>query len=505
MGTGVSDEAVGLRERVAWLETVVRLQGYQLDIDRAECDRLRGRVARLEADNARLRARNEALARAAKRQAAPFSRRPGGAQTGTSEREHRRSGRRPGAGYGRKAHRRRPEHVDRVVQVGLPEACPCCGDADLDVVRVAEQFQTDLPPVRPFVTRFDITIGRCRGCRARVQPRHREQTSDALGAAGSQLGPRAVAVMVLLVKQLGASAGRVATLFGQLGVEVTAGGVTGAVARAGRRCEATYDALIAAIRGSPTVAADETGWRVAGAKAWLWVFANAEATVYRIAAGRGYDVAAGVLGDRYSGVIERDGWAPYRRFTDATHQTCIAHLLRRCRELLADAHAGQARIPHAVRRLLLAALSLRDDRTAGRLDAATDAGRRAQLDADLDRLLARRPTFPPNRRLLDHLRRERDALLTFLDIGGVQATNWRAEQALRPAIVNRKTWGGNRTRRGADTQQILSSVLATVAKQHHDPVDVLIDLQQQPHPTVADLAVPGHTSPAAAITNTAAA
>ncbi|MBA2577043.1 MAG: transposase [Euzebyaceae bacterium] len=84
-----------------------------------------------------------------------------------------------------------------------------------------------------------------------MQPRHAEQTSDALGAAGSQLGPRAVALMVLLVKQLGASAGRVAALFGQLGVQISPGGVTQAVARAGRRCQATYDALIDAIPRVP--------------------------------------------------------------------------------------------------------------------------------------------------------------------------------------------------------------------------------------------------------------
>jgi transposase len=363
----------------------------------------------------------------------------------------------------------------------------------VEEVGVAEQFHTDLPPVRPYVTRYDITIGRCRGCDARVQPRHAEQTSDALGAAGSQLGPRAVALMVLLVKQLGASAGRVAALFGQLGVQISPGGVTQAVARAARRCQATYDALIDAIRGSPTVAADETGWRVAGAKAWLWVFASRQLTVYRVADGRGYDVAAGVLGDGYDGVIERDGWAPYRRFIDATHQTCLAHLLRRCHELLVDAHAGQARVPHAVRRLLFAALALRDDRAAGRLTDAADTARRAALDHTLERLLSRTPAFPPNRRLLAHLARERDALLTFLDTPGVQATNWRAEQALRPAIVNRKTWGGNRTRAGADTQQVLSSVLATAAKQHRDPVGLLIDLQRRPGPTVADLIVVRHS------------
>ena len=38
-------------------------------------------------------------------------------------------------------------------------------------------------------------------------------------------------------------------------------------------------------------------------------------------------------------VLVRDGWAPYRRFTDAAHQTCLAHLLRRATRL------GRATIP----------------------------------------------------------------------------------------------------------------------------------------------------------------
>ena len=65
--------------------------------------------------------------------------------------------------------------------------------------------------------------------------------------------------------------------------------------------------------------------------------------------------------------------------------------------------------------------------------------------------MAGRTCYPPNRRLLDHLTRERDHLFTFLRAPGVQATNWRAEQAIHPAVVTRKVWGGNPTWAGADT------------------------------------------------------
>jgi transposase len=89
------------------------------------------------------------------------------------------------------------------------------------------------------------------------------------------------------------------------------------------------------VPASPVVAPDDTGWRVGGIRSWLWAFVSEGVTVYRVAHGRGYADAAAVLGERYAGVIQRDGWAPYRRFQNATHQSCPAHLLRRWRELLA--------------------------------------------------------------------------------------------------------------------------------------------------------------------------
>jgi Transposase IS66 family len=72
---------------------------------------------------------------------------------------------------------------------------------------------------------------------------------------------------------------------------------------------------------------------------WLWAFAGENVTVYRIAQDRGYEHAVEILGADFSGVLERDEWAPYRRFTDARHQTCHAHLLRRTSELIVDSIA----------------------------------------------------------------------------------------------------------------------------------------------------------------------
>lgn len=111
----------------------------------------------------------------------------------------------------------------------------------------------------------------------------------------------------------------------------------------------------------------------------------------------------------------------------------------------------------------------------------------ARLRHDLDELLARNPAHDPNRELLKHLANEREHLLTFLTTSGVAATNWRAEQAIRPAVVNRKNWGGNRTRHGADVQQTLMSVIRTSRQQDICPIALLEDLQHHRTPTTSSM------------------
>ena len=180
---------------------------------------------------------------------------------------------------------------------------------------------------------------------------------------------------------------------------------------------------------------------------WLWVFATPTTTVYAIQPGRGFPQAAAILGADFAGVLVRDGWAPYRRFTQAAHQTCLAHLLRRCRELQAD--HPRALLPRQVQTVLQQALTLRDRHAAGTISAHGAAVARGRLLGRLTTVLDQPTTVPAVRRFVAHLDREWSALFSFLFDPTIDATNWRAEQAIRPAVVLRKVCGGNRTWHGA--------------------------------------------------------
>ncbi len=102
----------------------------------------------------------------------------------------------------------------------------------------------------------------------------------------------------------------------------------------------------------------------------------------------------------------------------------------------------------------------------------------------LGRLLERTPSRRlAVRRFQRHLIVEFDAIFSFLFDPTLDATNWRAEHALRPAVVTRKMCGGgNRTRRGADSQQVLASVLRTADQRGLDATDLLVTLLTAPTP-----------------------
>ncbi|MPZ15931.1 MAG: transposase, partial [Chloroflexi bacterium] len=137
--------------------------------------------------------------------------------------------------------------------------------------------------------------------------------------------------------------------------------------------------------------------------------------------------------------------------------------------------------------LLHDALAVRGRRDHGCLSAAELDSERALLAARTDRLLAPTPRDPATRRIVGHLRVERQALVTFLERPGVQATNWRAEQAIRPAVVIRKVWGGHRTWAGARVGQRLMTLIGTCRQRGLDPLAEMVVLQRSPGPLVLSL------------------
>jgi len=226
---------------------------------------------------------------------------------------------------------------------------------------------------------------------------------------------------------------------------------------------------------------------VNGGTAWLHDFVTEQLTYYVIDPTRSGQPAKTLLGEAWSGVLIHDGWSVYDNFKQARHQQCLAHLMRRCHELLETAVGGAVRFPHAVLGLFAKSLSARDRFVQ---DELTSQGLRVlsgRFTQAMRRLVAPVKSNAANERLAKHLENHLSDLFTFLREPGVDATNWRAEQAIRPAVVNRKVWGGNRTWVGAEVQSILMTILVTANQQTINTLDFLKQTMISPHPQLLTL------------------
>jgi transposase len=431
------------------------------------CQALQRRNAELENENQQLRQLLERSRRAGKRQAAPFAK-------GEPKRQPKKPGRKPGPEYGTKAHRPppQPQQIDETHEAPLPDRCPDCG-GPLDETHVEQQFQTEIPR-QPIQRQFNIHVGQCRRCQRRVQGRHELQTSDALGAAAAQLGPDAQAAVVELNKNAGLSHGKVAQVMDNLfGISLSRGGSAHVVLRAGRRCEPVYQAIVRSVRRSDFVVPDETGWRIGGLPGWLHTAVGRFATAYVIDPTRGHEPLAEMIRLGYRGVLVHDGWSAYDPFTAARHQQCTQHLLRRCDEILETARGGAVHFPRRVAALLRQGLDLRDRHAEGRVSDHGLAVARGRLQNALEEAVFPAKTDPDNERLAQHLWHHIGAWFLYLRVAELDATNWRAEQAIRFGVILRKVWGGNRTWAGARAQSVLMSVWRTCWQRGRTALDFL--------------------------------
>jgi len=398
---------VRLEERVAEPEGAVA--GFRTTVEhlQGKLRKKERRISELEETIStraeRIRELEDALEephRAGKRQASPFS-------NGEPEQDPKRPGHKSGDAHGRHGHRMAPAGPpDRELDASLPSCCPDCG-GQLEHDRDTEQYQVGVGELKPVTTRSRVQVGRCKRCGRRVQGRHPEQTSEALGAAGSQVGPTAKGWASFLHYNLGLSWVKASRLLSRLGMPVTAGALCQASAhQACTDLVPVHQELVRVASSSPVLVMDETGWRVGGEHSWLCEATNAVVTLYWVARGRGFEQACQVVDADYEGTIVSHGWYVYPRYEKATHQTCLGHILRRAKHLEEDLPCWARPVPGSAKALLKDALAARELGPEERLKAA------AELAERLGAICQAETSHEEVRKFLAHLEKQVAAMFT---------------------------------------------------------------------------------------------
>jgi transposase len=366
------------------------------------------------------------------------------------------------------------EQVDEVVVV-TPEVCKHCGQPLPEATacrrgRVWRHQVVELLPLAVRVTEYQMQVRRCPTCR-----KHTRADLPA-GVSRRPFGARLTAVIALLSGRYRLSRREVRQLLQDLWqVRVS----LGAVVRQEQAQSAALAPVVAeaqaAVQQAAVVNMDETGWRQAQERAWLWTAVTAGLTVFRIDRSRGGAVVEQLLGSQFAGVIGSDRWSAYSRFPAERRALCHAHLKRAFQGLVDRGGAAEplGRWGLAeIKRLFALWRWFR----AGEFDRQELRRRLIPLQARLGRLLRRGQHNSDGKAvgLCRELTKWWAALWTFARVEGVEPTNNGAERALRPAVLWRKGSFGSDSEGGSRFAERLLTVVASCRQQGRSLLDFLV-------------------------------
>ena len=312
--------------------------------------------------------------------------------------------------------RPKPTHIDRAVEKKLTQ-CTRCHSPLGKSVEVTEHLQEDLIPAHVEVTCFRRHRYWCPGCREIIAaPPAPEEIPS------SYLGPQVLMHTLLFKYVHGLPFNKICTAFQQMGeLMVSEGGLAQALQRMARWLQVETDELLQALRASPAIHMDETGWKITGQGHWLWAFVTERLAYYRIDASRGSRVPKDVLGPAYSGIAITDFFSAYNRLK-IRQQKCWVHLLREMRQEAPKNLSEEFSQAHrSLRRVFLDARRLARDRKTLSLGVLL---RRTRLLSE--RLLAwgaepyRNKTL---RRISERVLKHHHQMLTFLQQPGLAMDN----------------------------------------------------------------------------------
>lgn len=434
---------------------------------------LREQVARLEEQVRRLQAR---LDQDSSNSHKPPSSDPPWARKPSPKKP---TGKKPGGQAGHEGrHRQRlpPGRVDRHVD-HVPSHCRHCraalpknpGPADPPPSwhQVAE-----LPPLAAVVTEHRGHARACRRCGRLTRAAIPE------GVRSHVIGPRLAAAMSYLAGRCHDGRRTVAEVVQDLfGVPLSLGGVCNYESRTADALADAHARALAAVRNAAVKHVDETGWKRAGKRRWLWAATTRTAACFAVQAGRSWRAACDLLGRRGGkGVIASDRHHAYSPLGVRRRQVCWAHLKRDFLKwqqksdqtrLLGDDGLGLCEELFALWR----------DFRERKPDRAALRRSLRPLQKRLKRVLewGKRCGDPKAANFCRNLLKLGPALWTFARVEGVEPTNNPAERALRPAVLWRKNSFGCHSEGGCRFAERMLTCVQTLRLQGRNVMAFLTD------------------------------
>jgi transposase len=373
----------------------------------------------------------------------------------TAKKRKKRPGQKPGhVGMTRAV----PDHINEIIEEALEE-CPECHHALGNAIEIEEQIQEDIIPASVHVRKYRRHKYCCEHCGKEVlAPYHPEHVP--LGYLGAN-----VLIQAAILKYHHCLPYRkIRELFQELaGLTVSPGGISQALARVSRWLGVEKAVLLEAIRGSPQVHVDETGWRLDGKKSWVWALANKRLAYYHVDRSRARKVLKELLGPEFDGTLISDFFSVYLKLPYRM-QKCLVHLLREFYECAkTDRTQEFVTAYRKIKRLIRDARSLRDRHD--QISSGEYARLRFRLEERLFNFMAFGYTNKNLQRLSKRFAQSWLDMFRFLKDPTLDWNNNLAERMIRPNVIYRNRSFGNRSDRGAEAHGTIMSLMQTLRLQ----------------------------------------
>ena len=382
------------------------------------------------------------------------------------------TGRKRGGQPGHPKHERvllPPERV-RLVSECLPDACRSCGDA-LDGLDADPQVHQvfDIPRLIAYADEFRLHSLYCPKCGITTQGRL------PAGVPTTGISPRFEALIGMLGGKFRLSKRLIQEMCGDVfDVDIALGSVSNTEQLVSASIAEPVAEAHEAVKVAAVVHADETGWREAKQKAWLWVATTATIAVFLIRRRRNTDAAKDLLGAFFGGLLITDRWAAYDFVNYLRRQLCWSHLKRDFKSFLdygPEAKRIGLSLENARKRLFKHWYRARDGTIRrSTLQANTRPIQREILD------LLREGIHCPSKKVAGMCREILNAqhsLFTFIAHEGVEPTNNHAEQTIRHAVIWRKLCFGTDSEVGSRFVERMLTVVQTLRLQKRNVLDYL--------------------------------
>lgn len=240
------------------------------------------------------------------------------------------------------------------------------------------------------------------------------------------------------------------------GLQLSKSDISNLLKSAAKYLGSKYEQLKQMVRDGEVIYADETGWLVRGEKAWMWIMANEEVTVYVAAESRGKGIVEDMYGDSQAKCMT-DGLASYTNsIPKDKHCYCWAHMLRFSFE--ETIHPNKHSMAVALRDELVRIYHIKQDHPQYSKEQLEKA-----LTFEFDRLLALFSDEQSFQNIQGRLREQRLGLIKSL-LETESGTNNLAERELRELVLGRKISFGSDTYTGMQTTATLASIIQTISR-----------------------------------------